>query len=107
MHDGAAVRLEQELPGATVGLVLPHGMVGALTGEVVLQLHGHHGDAVQEEHGVHRVVLVVGQRAVAQLPHQLEAVRLVARYGVRVLARRRLEEAQAELRARRHLDSAA
>ena len=105
VHDRPPVRLEQQLLGASVGLVLLHGVLGALSGEVVLQLHGHDRYAVQEEHDVHGVVEIVGHRAVAQLPHHLEAVGAVALPGVGVLLRRWPEITQAELRSRCHADA--
>ena len=107
MHDGTAIRLEQQLLGAAVALVLLDGMLGALTREIVLELHRHHGDTVHKEHHVYRVVLVVGHGAVAQLPHHLEAVGAVALPGVGVLVGGGAEEAQAKLRPRRHADAVA
>ena len=107
VHEGAPVGAEQRLLGAAAGLVLLHGVLGTLAGEIVFQLHRHHRNAVQKQHRIDRMILIVGQRAIAQLPHQLKAVLLIARDGIGIFSSGGFEKTQLKLCARRHADTVA
>ena len=107
MDDGAAIGLEQDLLAAAVGLVLPHRVVGALAGKVVLQFHGNHGNAVQEQNHIHGIERIVGAGSVSQLANDFEAVCFELIFQRGVARGRWFEIAQLEAGVRRHLETVA
>ena len=104
MHDGTAVWLENNLLRITVTLVLPHGVRGVLARKVVLELHGHNGNAVQKQHYINGIICVIRHGAVAQLAHHLETIGSILGHKIGVLRRYRLEIAQAKASTRRHVN---
>ncbi len=59
VRDGAAEG-EQQLSRVTITLVLLHGIVHGLLGDVVLQLEGEHRQPVDERHEIDGVAPVAG-----------------------------------------------
>ena len=57
-YQDTVVQPERWFLGVTVKHPLPLGIVHALAGELVLQLDGHHWDAVHRQHHVHAVVVL-------------------------------------------------
>ena len=70
--DDAAAELKQALARVAVALVLLHSIVDGLLGEVVLELEGGDGQAVDEQAHVERELRLIA--AVAQLSRDAEAV---------------------------------
>ena len=104
VHDGTAVWLEDGLLGIAVPLVLPHGVRGALTRKVVLELHGHHRNAVQKQHHINGIICVIRHGAVAQLAHHFKTICGILGHKIRVFRRYRLEITQAKASTRRHVN---
>ena len=64
VHQHAVFEGEDGVPAGAVKLVLLHGVSHALAGELAFELHGHHGNAVEEEHNIHAVFV---DRGIVQL----------------------------------------
>ena len=88
------VQPERRFLGVPVKHPLPLGIVHALAGELVLQLDGHHRDAVHGQHHVHTVVVLPG---VVPLADTLADVLAVVLDGHIVQGGLRLEIAHPEL----------
>ena len=96
MHDAAA-ELEEQLPRVAVAAVLLDGVLHRLLGQVVLQLKGGDGQAVDEQAQVQGAPRLVA--AVAQLAGDAEAVGGKALGGLDVARRGRAVEQVQRVRA--------
>ena len=77
---------EQQLLRVAVALVLLHGIIDGLPGDVVLQLEREHGNAIHERHKIHRIAAVA--RTVVHLPGDHESVGRKQLRGPRVTGAR-------------------
>ena len=52
MHQHALLECKYGIPAGAVKFVLLDGIAGVLPGELALQLHAHHGNAIDEQHDI-------------------------------------------------------
>ena len=71
VHQHAVVVFKDGVVARAVELVLRYGVCRTLAGELALELHGHHGDAVEQQYDIDAVFVV---ERVVQLPRAVENV---------------------------------
>ena len=96
VHQHAVFEGEDRVLAGAVKLVLLHGVGHALAGELALEFHGHHGNAVEEEHNIHAVF--VG-RGIVQLAGAVQDIGGILGLAEGVHGGFRLPEHGAELDA--------
>lgn len=76
MHEHAVFEFKNRILVRPVEFIMTDGVVGILPGELVFELHRHHGNAVQKQHDVDAVLVGYG---IVQLTSTVEDIALILR----------------------------
>ena len=96
MHQHALLEGKDSVLARAVKLILLDSIGSALAGELALQLHAHHGNAVDEQHDINAVLIHQG---IVELAGAVQDIGRILLHGIFIDGGFRLPEYRAELDA--------